>query len=448
MSVSVMAEYPRLKSPASGFQPPASAWRDFLGINSSTLALLGAIFLVTAATELWSPLIPQYLKALHKRALAGDTSLLLLIGAYGFYRDALEAVNYFVGGAISGRFNTRRSLLLFNVLPLAGLGILFLWTSQAAIFLAIPFIFVWDSIAGPAVITVVGDSLPPDRRTMAFSLQAIFRRVSRILAYCISAPLVAYLGRVNGVRADVAVAIALVLAAVALQYRHMRTVSSDAVIAIHRPLAMLRAFPADLKRLLAADVFARWAEGLAGPFIILYCVPRLAADLDRGTALYQSVLLTIQAATNIILYLVIGPLASREGIAKKPYIGLTFLFFALFPLSIAVLGPTLGFFGLVIAFVVGGLREIGEPARKAMIADLVPPDSKSQAVGLYWSARSFAVMWASPAGAICWLCGDRLHPGAGPFVTFAAAGLLGLVGAVLFAVRFGSGHTDYAYRRA
>jgi MFS family permease len=437
-----MPQASSLKTQASDLKPQALSWRGFLGINSSTLALLGAILLVTAATELWSPLVPQYLKALHHRALAGDASLLLLIGAYGFYRDALEALNYYVGGAISGRFNTRRSLLFFNFLPLVGLGMLYLWTSQAAIFLAIPFIFVWDSIAGPAVITVVGDALPPDRRTMAFSLQAIFRRASRIVAYCISAPLIANLGRVDGVRADVAIAIGLVIVAAAVQFRHMRTVSRDSVIAIHRPMAMLRAFPPDLKRLLAADVFARWAEGLAGPFIILYCVPRLSADLDRGTALYQSVLLTVQAVTNIVLYLVIGPLASREGLAKKPYIGLTFLFFALFPLSIAALGPTLGFAGLAVAFVVGGLREIGEPARKAMIADLVPAESRSQAIGLYWSARSVAVMWASPVGALCWLWGDRLHAGAGPFVTFAAAGLLGLVGAILFAVRFGRGHAE------
>ena len=406
-------------------------------MNSSTLALLGTILFVTAATELWSPLIPQYLKALENRAGAGEIWFILLVGAYGFYRDTLEAVNYYAGGAIAGRFNTRRSLLLFNALPLVGLVVLFLWDTRVGVFVAIPFIFAWDSIAGAAIVTVVGDSLPPDRRTMGFALQAISRRVSRILAYIISAPLIWYLGRISGVRADALIAVAFVLCAAAVQYRYMRTASRDTVVAFNRPGRLLRRFSPDLKRLLAADIFARWAEGLAGPFVILYCVPILAADFDKGTALYQSVLLSIQAATNIVLYVVIGPVASREGLAKKPYIGLTFLFFALFPVSLIVLGPSLGSLGLALAFVVGGLREIGEPARKAMIADLAPSEVKTQAIGLYWSARSVAVLWASPVGAVLWILGDRYRGGFGPVLTFTTAGVIGLVGVVAFFLRFG-----------
>jgi len=413
--------------------------RDWLGLNSSTVALLAAILLVTASTELWSPLVPEYLKALRTRALAGEAWTILLIGLYGFYRDALEAINYFVGGALSAKFNTRRSLLVFNLLPFVGLTILSAWDAPLAVFLAIPFIFVWDSIAGPAIITVVGESVPADRRTMAFSLQAIFRRVSRVLAYLISAPLIWNFGRIDGVRTAAAIAIAFLLGAVVIQYRYMKTVSRDAVPALRRPFALLKRLDPQLKRLLAADVCARWAEGLAGPFIILYCVPILSSDPAKGAAFYASVLLTIQAVTNVILYVLVGPLASRSGLAKKPYIGLTFLFFALFPVSLVLLGPTLGGMGLALAFVVGGVREIGEPARKAMIADLVPPESRTQATGLYWSIRSFAVMFASPVGALLWIAGDSWRPGLGPTLAFLLAGAIGLIGAAYFYLRFGLG---------
>jgi MFS family permease len=384
-------------------------------------------------------LIPQYLKAHGEKAGAGEAWTILLIGLYGFYRDGLEAINYYAGGAIAGRFNTRRSLLIFNGLPFVGLGILALWDTRLAVFVAIPFVFAWDSIAGPATLTVVGEAVPPERRTMAFSLQAIFRRLSRILAYVISAPLIYWLGRIQGVRADAIIAAGLVLIAVGIQFRYMRTASRDTTMALHRPRRLLRSLDPQLRRLLAADILARWAEGLAGPFIIIYCVPILSADFAAGTALYQSVLLTIQAVTNTILYVVIGPLASREGLAKKPYIGLTFLFFALFPVSIVGLGGTLGFAGLAAAFVIGGLREIGEPARKAMIADLVPPEVRTQAIGLYWSVRSLAVMWASPVGAVLWILGERLRPGLGPILAFSAAGIVGLVGVILFLARFGRG---------
>lgn len=412
-------------------------WRDWLALNSSTLALLGAILLITASTELWSPLVPEYLKALQDRALAGHARIILLIGAYGFYRDGLEAANYFLGGLLAGRLNTRRALLAFNLLPLVGLAILAAWDAVAAVFMAIPFIFVWDSLAGPAIITVVGDSLPADRRTMAFALQAIFRRLSRLLAYSISALLVWRLGEIAGTRASAAVALGLILAAAALQWRFMTTASRDAVAALHRPVELLRRLDPQLRRLLAADIAARWAEGLAGPFIILFCVPILSPDPARGTALFASVLLSIQAVTNVVLYVGIGPLASRAGFAKKPYIGLTFVFFALFPVAVLVLGRLWGAAGLMLAFVVGGLREIGEPARKAMIADLVPTDARTQATGLYWSARSVAVMLASPVGAGLWLLGDSWRPGLGPAVMFLAAGAVGLAGAAMFFARFG-----------
>src|SRR5262245_23387800 len=200
-------------------------WRDWFGLNASTLALLGAILLVTAATELWSPLIPHYLKQLQQRALGGEVGLLLLIGGYGFYRDALEGINYYAGGTIAAKINTRRAMLLFNLLPLVGLAMIAFWTSRLAVFLAIPFVMIWDSISGPAVITVVGDSLPSDRRTMAFSLQAIMRRVSRMLAFSMSAVLIMKFGDVRGVHADAILAAGLVGLAFLVQYKYMRTAS-------------------------------------------------------------------------------------------------------------------------------------------------------------------------------------------------------------------------------
>ncbi|MEA2204952.1 MAG: hypothetical protein QOE77_1728 [Blastocatellia bacterium] len=58
------------------------------------------------------------------------------------------------------------------------------------------------------------------------------------------------------------------------------------------------------------------------------------------------------------------------------------------------------------AFIIGGLREIGEPARKAMIVDLAQPEVRARTVGLYYLMRSLAI---TPAAAIGGLLG-RLHP--------------------------------------
>lgn len=424
---------PTSNNPTAG----RSRWADWLGLNPSTLALLATILLVTAATELWSPLIPAYIKALREQATAGAAATILMVAAYGSYRDLLEAVNYYAGGAIGGWLNTRRSLLLFNLLPLLGLGVLAVWASPLAVFAAVPLVFVWDSIAGPSIITVVGSSVPAERRTMVFSLQAIFRRVARMGAYGVSAAAVWWLGSEAGFRAAAALGGVMLIGAMAMQYRYLRTAERDARVMIDRPREMLARFDPQLKRLLAADILARWAEGMPRELIILYCIPILSADRDAGAALYASVLLTIQAATNVASYLVVGPLASRAGMAKKPYIGLTFVFFALFPIALAGLGPIWGIAGLAAAFVAGGLRELGEPARKAMISELVEPSVKTQAVGLYWSVRSLAVAPAPIVGGLIWIGVEQLQPGWGPTAMLCTASVLGMAGALWFFARFG-----------
>src|SRR6185503_15984966 len=58
---------------------------------------------------------------------------------------------------------------------------------------------------------------------------------------------------------------------------------------------------------------------------------------------------------------------------------------------------------LWLAFVVYGLREIGEPARKALITSLMPEEIRARGAGLYWGIRAFAICSASLVGAALWL---------------------------------------------
>ncbi len=81
---------------------------------------------------------------------------------------------------------------------------------------------------------------------------------------------------------------------------------------------------------------------------------------------------------------------------------------------------------LVAAFVVGGLREIGEPARKALIVDLAVPSLRARSIGLYYLIRSLAIAPAAFIGGLLWEVT--------PALPFWMAGLIGLVGVVVFAV--------------
>jgi MFS family permease len=413
-------------------QPPlpaaegqAGGWRVWLALNASTGALLAAILLVGMGSELWSPLMSEYLYLLD--------APILLIALYGCAKDVLDALCFYLGGTVAARFNTRRALLLFNALPLVGLVILLVWPNKYAAFAALPFVGIWNSISGPAMLRVVGDSLAMHRRSMAFSLQSIQKRLSSLLSAGISGFLVFQLGELEGVRAAIALALVLVALSLFIQYRYMRTAVVDQVLTLHKPWRLLRQFDPQLRRLLVSDVLARWCDGMAREFVIIYCLDRLVAarGWHRNEALtfYTSVLLIVMQVTSLLLYLPIGHLASKAGAAKKPFIGLTFVFFALFPMALAVLGPMEAVWGLVIVFVLAGLREIGEPARKAMITELAPPALRTQAIGVYWATRSVGVLLAPLAGGLLWFY-------VGPAAMLWAAGALGVVGTVLFYAKF------------
>jgi hypothetical protein len=149
-------------------------------------------------------------------------------------------------------------------------------------------------------------------------------------------------------------------------------------------------------------------------FVVLYVV------LVRGESVEAAgVLISVQHLTALATYLPIGRMTRTVGL--QPFVGLTFVFFALFPLALALVPDG----WLVLAFVINGLREVGEPARKALITSLLPEDVRARGVGLYWGLRSFAVCSASLAGAAVWYA-------LGPEPLLYAACGFGCVGAALF----------------
>jgi predicted MFS family arabinose efflux permease len=102
---------------------------------------------------------------------------------------------------------------------------------------------------------------------------------------------------------------------------------------------------------------------------------------------------------------------------------LTFISFALFPLAVIL---ATNFALLILAFIIGGLREIGEPARKAMIVDFAREDLRARSVGLYYLVRSLSITPAAAIGGLLW----KLNPEA-PFI---AATAIGFIGTIVFAM--------------
>ena len=105
--------------------------------------------------------------------------------------------------------------------------------------------------------------------------------------------------------------------------------------------------------------------------------------------------------------------------------------FALFPLAVR-LATT--YPALLAAFCLGGLKEIGEPARKSLIVDLAPDDRRARVVGVYYGIRNLVVVPAGIAGGILWQ-----HAPAWPL---ESAFLVSAIGTVVFSLThwFGRQH--------
>jgi hypothetical protein len=100
------------------------------------------------------------------------------------------------------------------------------------------------------------------------------------------------------------------------------------------------------------------------------------------------------------------------------------MFFTAFPL---VLYFCRSFWMLVPAFILRGLKEFGEPTRKALIMDLAPEDAKAPMFGVYYLVRDSIVSLAAFSGAFLW----KWSPG----VNFLCAFSFGVIGTIWFILR-------------
>jgi len=79
------------------------------------------------------------------------------------------------------------------------------------------------------------------------------------------------------------------------------------------------------------------------------------------------------------------------------------------------------------AFILRGLKEFGEPTRKALIMDLAPEYRKAGMFGLYYLLRDTVVSVAAFGGAFLW----EIRPSVNFMVAFAFD-LLGTLGFALW----------------
>ncbi len=390
-----------------GGRPIVESIRDRLGLARNLRVTLAGMLIIGMAEELWTRFMPKYLESLGA-GIAG-------IALYGTSRDLLDSIYQYPGGWIADRLGRSRSLVLFTILSAAGYGVYYFSRSWEHVLFGTVLAAAWTSLAQPAIFSVVGDSLPSNRRSVGFGVQAVTKRIPVILGPLLGGWIILRIGLAAGMKTSFLISIVLAAGAVLIIRRYYaeeapRTLDRMSV------LTVWRSCDPRLKRLLLADCLIRWAEGMPGVYIVLFVINVLGYN-----ALTFGLLTSVQTVTSIASYVPVSLYADRGN--RKPFVLATFIFFASFPL---LLGIAHGFIPVALAFVTGGLRELGEPARKAMIVDMAEPDLRGRTIGLYYLLRGLAVFPASLAGGCLWAVEPRL-----PFIV--ASGI-GFVAVLLFAL--------------
>jgi MFS family permease len=376
-----------------------------LALDRNTGAVATAVFLMTLGEELWKRFLPKFLQDIGAPMAA--------IGGYGSLRDLVDGLAQYPGGLASDRWGRKRALQCFTLLALLGYLTMASAPSWPLALVAVAMTMAWSSMASPTLFAVIGDALPRGQRVLGFTVQSILRRVPIAIAPVLGGILIAGQGVRSGVRAGLvaAVGLALVTLAVLSLLSLPREAAAPAGVR-----GVWRIMAAPLRRLLVSDILIRGCEALVDVLLVLYALDVVGISAPR----YGS-LVAVQMCTSILAYVPGAWLARRVG--SKPVIMLTFVAFALFPLAVVA---SSSYAGLALAFVVGGLRELGEPARKGLIVDLARTEYRGRSVGLYYLIRSVVISPAATLGGLAW--------SRSPTLPFVAAGMLGLAGTLAFAL--------------
>ena len=147
-----------------------------------------------------------------------------------------------------------------------------------------------------------------------------------------------------------------------------------------------------LRSLLASDILIRFVEQIPYAFVVIWAV-----ENNGLTALQFGLLTTIEMAVAMLVYIPVAWFSDRYG--KKRFVLMTYVFFTSFPL---VLLFSRSFPMFVVAFIVRGLKEFGEPTRKALIMDLAPENAKARTFGAYYLLRDVIVSLTALSSALLW----------------------------------------------
>ncbi|RPI04052.1 MAG: MFS transporter [Ignavibacteriae bacterium] len=380
--------------------------KEYLGLQKNTAALLLMVILVGIGERIAERFLPLYLLA-----LGGG---IVSIGIFSGANNLTNALYSFFGGYLSDRFGYKRALFLFNAMTIAGYLIVIVFPYWQAVIIGSFFFLSWTAISMPATLELVTRSVPATKHAMGVSLNSLTRRVPMILGPLIGGMLVELYGETEGIRDAFIIAAGLAVLSTIFQQWLISSPASIVKKTDSNPIVLWKEMSRGLKQLLLSDILIRFCEQIPYAFVVLWCIKEVGV-----TPVQFAELTTVEMLTALLIYVPVAHFADQS--AKKPFIVTTFIFFTLFPV---LLFFSKSFHLLIVAFVLRGLKEFGEPTRKALIMELCPEQKKAGMFGFYYLLRDAVVTVAAVTGAWLWSIS--------PLTNLLSAFVFGLAGTVWF----------------
>lgn len=344
------------------------------------------------------------------------------IGLYQTATNLVGAAASLPGGAITDRFGSKLALQWFAAASVSGFLVLAFATHWSVAVAGALLALSWSAISLPAMLTSFTRALKARNTAWGVTLHSLLRRIPMAIGPLIAGALMVRLGEGSGLRTAFLLATALGVATlIAQQVLLAREPGSArppgaAARPAFTPLGALRSMSPPLRRLFLADTLIRFCEQIPYAFIVIWCLRVIPEPI---TPLQFGQLTAIEMTAAMLVYVPGAWLSSRIG--KPVTVALTFVFFAAFPL-VLLAGTSMPI--LTLAFVLRGLKELGEPTRKSLILDLCPPEERATYFGWYYCVRDSLAAIAAAGGAFLWE--------ASPHATFIIASAFGLAGTLWY----------------
>ncbi|MFO7612232.1 MAG: MFS transporter [Clostridia bacterium] len=374
-------------------------------LNPGMVSMVVMVVFVGFGEKMAERFLPLYIMSLGGTAIA--------VATLNSMDNLLSSLYSYPGGWLADRIGYKKALIIFTSMAIAGYMLVILIPSWQSVLVGAVLFIAWTALSLPAIMSLVSKTVSGNRRVAGVTVHSFVRRIPMALGPLAGGALIAAFGESIGIRVSFIAASILALLSIAFIYRFM---PDEKGIGINRGrfLKTIGNIRGPLRVLLISDILVRFAEQIPYAFVVLWAV-----NVNGLNPLKFGILTAIEMATAMIVYIPVAHFADKYG--KKPFVLTTFIFFALFPL---VLIFSKSFTTLAAAFVIRGLKEFGEPARKAMIMDLAPEDSKAGTFGAYYLARDAFVSVAAFSAAFLW--------NISPETNFIAAFIFGVLGCVVF----------------